>query len=235
MQRQAFVTMSEKKVRTAIEKIGGTIPEDLPKPEKSIQEIGNEFWLADENDIHVPPVVILSACHVSPRGSGAVNVADLFIRAGAVAVLGTFIPVNARRNTILMTRLFTYILEAQKGSDQYKTLADAWSGIVSTNAIHELIQSSKSFEKWIYGRNARGKVRLMEFQLERCVKRLHPATIYSATISIIKEMLAEEGMEGKFGDILDQRDFFPESYFYQFIGNPENVFLYNEIFSEAMI
>ena len=26
-------------VRTAIEKIGGTMPEDLPKPEKSIQEI----------------------------------------------------------------------------------------------------------------------------------------------------------------------------------------------------
>lgn len=196
--------------------------------------IGNEFWMADENDIHVPPVVILSACHVSPRGSGAVNVADLFIRAGAIAVLGTFIPVNAKRNTILMTRLFTYILEAQKGSDQYKTLADAWSGIVSTNAIHELIQSSKRFEEWMYGKNARGKVRMIEFQLERCVKRLHPATIYSDTISIIKEMLAEEGMEGKFGNILDQRDFFPESYFYQFIGYPENVFLYNEIFSEAI-
>lgn len=28
-----------KEVRTTIEKIGGTMPEDLPKPEKSIQEI----------------------------------------------------------------------------------------------------------------------------------------------------------------------------------------------------
>ena len=48
--------------------------------------VGNEFWMADENDYRIPPVVILSACHVSPRGCGTVNVADLFIRAGAEAV-----------------------------------------------------------------------------------------------------------------------------------------------------
>lgn len=196
--------------------------------------IGNEFWMASENDIHVPPVVLLSACHVSPRGSGAVNVADLFLRAGAIAVLGTFIPVNARRNTTLMTRLFIYILEAQKGSNQYKTLADAWTGIVSTNAIHELIQSSKGLGEWMHGKNAKGKIRMVEFQLERCVKRLHPSTIYSDTINIIKEMLNEEGMEGKFADVLEQKDFFPESFFYQFIGWPENVFLYNEIYAETL-
>lgn len=34
-------------VRTAIEKIGGTMPEDLPAPEKSIQQIEKEqiSWL----------------------------------------------------------------------------------------------------------------------------------------------------------------------------------------------
>ena len=31
-----------KEVRSAIEKIGGTMPEDLPTPEKSIQEIERE-------------------------------------------------------------------------------------------------------------------------------------------------------------------------------------------------
>lgn len=31
-----------KEVRSAIEKIGGTMPEDLPKPEKSIQQIEKE-------------------------------------------------------------------------------------------------------------------------------------------------------------------------------------------------
>ena len=38
--------------------------------------VGEEFWMASE-DINVPPIVILSACHSSPRGMGAVNIACL--------------------------------------------------------------------------------------------------------------------------------------------------------------
>ena len=133
-----------------------------------------------------------------------------------------------------MTRLFTYILEGQTGSKQYKTLADAWSGVVSTNAIHELLQSSKKFETWMYGENPNGNVRMVEFQLKRSVGRLHPTTIYSDTVKIVKEMLKEENMEGKFNDILDGKNYFPESIFYQFIGFPENVFINNDIFKEAI-
>lgn len=194
--------------------------------------VGEEFWMASE-DINVPPIVILSACHSSPRGMGAVNIADMFIRNGAISVLGTFIPVNAHRNLILMTRLFTYIVEAQRKSRQYKTLSDAWCGVVATNAIHELMSESKSFNKWMHDTNSKGKPRIIEFQLERCVGKLRPTHIYSDTIKIIKEMLAEEGMEGRFGNILNTRDFFPESFFYQFIGYPENIFLYNDIFEES--
>ena len=73
--------------------------------------VGNEFWMADENDYRVPAVVILSACHVSPRGSGTVNIADMFVRAGAEAVLGTFIPINAKRNMIFINRFYTYMEE----------------------------------------------------------------------------------------------------------------------------
>lgn len=194
--------------------------------------VGEEFWMASE-DIKVPPIVILSACHSSPRGMGAVNIADMFIRNGAISVLGTFIPVNAHRNLILMTRLFTYIVEAQHKSRQYKTLSDAWCGVVATNAIHELMSESKSFNKWMHDTNSKGKPRIIEFQLERCVGKLRSTHIYSDTIKIIKEMLAEEGMEGKFGNILNTQDFFPESFFYQFIGYPEKIFLYNDIFEEA--
>ena len=194
--------------------------------------VGEEFWMAEE-DIKVPPIVILSACHSSPRGMGAVNIADMFIRNGAISVLGTFIPVNAHRNLILMTRLFTYIADVQHKNRQYKTLSDAWSGVVATNAIHELMSESESFNKWMHDTNSKGKPRIIEFQLERCVGKLRSTHIYSDTIKIIKEMLAEEGMEGKFGNILDTQDFFPESFFYQLIGYPENIFLYNDIFEEA--
>lgn len=129
--------------------------------------------------------------------------------------------------------MFTYIFEAQNGSKQYKTLDDAWCGIVSTNAIHELMSSSSSFNKWMHDTNSKGKVRIVEFQLERCVGRLRASSIYSDTIAIVKEMLDEEGLSGKFGAVLSMNNFFPESFFYQFIGYPENVFLYNDIFKEA--
>ncbi|MFQ9922429.1 MAG: hypothetical protein ACLRVU_02885 [Beduini sp.] len=107
--------------------------------------VGNEFWMADENDYRVPLVVVLSACHVSPRESGTVNIADMFVRVGAEAVLGTFVPINAKRNMVLITHLYTYIAEAQKGSMQYKILSEAWSGVVATNAIHEIAEMSKNF------------------------------------------------------------------------------------------
>ena len=196
--------------------------------------IGDEFWMADESDYRVPPVVILSACHVSPRGSGTVNVADLFMRVGATAVLGNFIPIHAKRNTILLNRLYTYISGAQKGSAQYKTLSEAWSGIVATNAIHEIAETSKNFFEWIWGINDKGKQRMIDFTMNRSVGRLHGKTIYTNTISVIKEMLFEEGLEGKFDDILNQENYFPESVFYQWIGSPENIFLYNEGFSKVI-
>lgn len=196
--------------------------------------VGNEFWMADENDYRIPPVVILSACHVSPRGSGTVNVADLFIRAGAEAVLGTFIPISAKRNMILINRLYTYIAEALKGSMQYKTLSDAWSGIVATNAIHEMAETSRKFFKWIWGMNAKGKLRMVDFTMERSVGRLDGRTMYADTISIVKEMLHEEGLEGKYDDLLNQENYFPESFFYQWVGFPENIFLYNEVFAKSI-
>lgn len=196
--------------------------------------VGNEFWMADENDYRVPSVVVLSACHVSPRGSGTVNVADMLMRAGAEAVLGTFIPIDAKRNMVLINRLYTYIAEAQKGSMQYKTLSEAWSGVVTTNAIHEMAETSKKFFEWIWGVNSKGNIRMMDFTMERSVGRLHGSSMYADTILIVKEMLHEEGLDGKFDDVLNQENYFPESFFYQWVGFPENIFLYNEVFSEAI-
>lgn len=194
--------------------------------------IGQEFWMGDDNDYKVPPVVILSACHVSPRGSGTVNVADMFMRAGAEAVLGTFVPVDAQRNMILTNRLYTYINEAQIGGKMYKTLSEAWSGVVATNAIHEIAASSQKFYQWIMSENDNGELRLMDFSMKRSPGRLHGSSMYKDTIMIVKEMLHEEGMDGKFDDILSQDNYFPESFFYQWIGFPENVFLYNKMFDK---
>ena len=47
-------------------------------------------------------------------------------------------------------------------------------------------------------------------------------------------MLAEEGLHGKFGDIIDNNNYFPECFFYQWFGFPENIFLYNEVFRDVL-
>jgi CHAT domain-containing protein len=70
--------------------------------------VGRERLIGHDLD-HVPPLVLLSACHVSPRGAGSVTVVDLLLRAGATAVLGTMVPVDVRHNSILMARLLLHI------------------------------------------------------------------------------------------------------------------------------
>ena len=116
----------------------------------------------------------------------------------------------------------------------YRTLSEAWSGVVATNAIHEIAASSKNFYQWIMGKNGNGELRLMDFSMKRCPGRLHGSSMYKDTIEIVKEMLQEEGMNGKFDDILSQDDYFPESFFYQWIGFPENIHLYNEVFEKLI-
>lgn len=195
--------------------------------------VGEERWMGDIE--RIPPVVILSACHTSPRGSGCVNIADLLLRAGALTVLSTFIPIRADKNTIIMTRLFTYITLAQKGSKQYKTLADLWRGVAASNAINEIAASSDGLKNWLTEKNKNGIPRIMDIELNRCnVRGIRPNHIYEDTISIIKEVLREEGMEGKFDDVLSQQNYIPECLFYQFSGYPENVFIYSEFLEGNM-
>ena len=188
--------------------------------------IGSDIWMANENLVF-PPVVILSACHVSPRGRGTVCISDLIMRNGAIAVLGTSIPVDVIRNDILMVRLFTYMVEIFEKRRESQDLSQLWNHIVFTNAIHEIMKQSKGLEKWMYEEIAPNKTRLHEFELERCVGRLRPNYIYSDTIAIIKEMLDDDGLHGKYDSIFNNKDFFPESFFYQWIGSPDSIMIDN--------
>ena len=190
--------------------------------------IGNEQWIAETSDFSVPPIVLLSACHVSPRGSGTISAADQLIARGAETVLSTFVPIDSLRNAILIGRFFTNIANSQIGISNYSTLSEAWSSVAASNAVLEMAEQSKRFKKWIMGENKDHIIRFTDFALNRSKGRLKARTSYSDTITIIKEMLKEEGLENKFSDILDGNNFFPESFFYQWIGFPENIFINNK-------
>lgn len=195
--------------------------------------IGKELWLASDDDISVPPVVLLSACHVSPRGSSVVSVGDLLLRVGAIVVLGTFIPVLVQRNAVLMVRLFTCILESQKGSKQFRTLADAWIWIVASNAVNEILASSDKLLKWATHVKSDGMYPLKEFQLVKSCGCLRYSHIYLDTIDILKEMAARDGIGDYFNSVISSSGYFPESVFYQMIGSPENIILYEPIFDNV--
>lgn len=197
-------------------------------------DIGDEIWMADDNDLRLPPLVILSSCHVSPRGSGVVSVADLLIRSGAQAVLGTFIPVNVQRNGLLMIRLFLYIAETQSGKERYQTLDEVWKFIVASNAINEILQSSNALKLWSMTKKPDGSFPAKEFQHHKSIGRLRLSHIYEDTITVLGEMLKGEKLEAHFKSLVESNDFYPESLFYQFIGYPENIFIYNEVFEKAM-
>lgn len=111
--------------------------------------VGDEFWIPD-SDLNVPPVVILSACHVAPKGRGAYTVSDAFLKAGALAVLGTLIPVDVRHNSHLTQRFFWYISEVLKGNFSSKNIAEVLPCVISINAVNEVVDASKKLRAWFH-------------------------------------------------------------------------------------
>ena len=187
--------------------------------------IGEEFWMGNDDDLHLPPIVINSACHTSPRGFGCVSVADLFLRLDAKAVLSSFIPISASRNSILLSRFFSYLFDSINGDVQFNTLLECWTHVVGTNLFLELAKESKGFSEWLNQTNPNGVPHMTDFMLNRSAGRLHKQIIYQDTCDVIKEMLKEDGLEGKFDNLLSEWDFFSECSFYQWLGAPENIFL----------
>jgi hypothetical protein len=126
--------------------------------------IGEQICLGPELG-EVPPVVILSACHVAPRGLGPVSIADLLLRQGALAVLGTQVPVDVRRNALLMARLFLYLAEALAKRESFSTLLDLWHFIQMSNPVYDILHGSKAFNDWGLTQLANGNSVLGEFSM----------------------------------------------------------------------
>lgn len=195
--------------------------------------IGKDIWLAAEDDIDVPPIVILSACHVAPRGLGAVTVNDLLFRAGAKTVIGTLIPVDVRKNALLTIRFFSYLSVALDGNGQFRTLEEAWSWVVKSNAVNEILATTERLQVWAYKRKSNNLSPIEDFQLNRSRGRLNTGSIYKDTIDILREMTTEDGLGDYFEAVLSSQGFFPESCFYVLSGAPENVILSEAAFERV--
>jgi len=157
---------------------------------------GNELIL-DQELGELPPVTILSSCQIWPRGSGTVSVADVMVRQGAVAIIGTLIPIKVRRNALLMTRFFVNIVATLKGEFPMRTIEDVWHYTVTSNAVNDILDGNMSLSNWAHEGDYEQTV-IYEFMQKRSVGRLRKGHIYKDSEEILLEIARERGIESTF-------------------------------------
>jgi len=186
--------------------------------------IGNEVCLGPGLG-PLPPVVILSACNTAGRGVGAINVADLLLREGAVAILGAQVPVDVRRNSMLMVRLFVYMAEVLAGREQHQTLLDAWHRVQGSNAVNDILSSSARLSEWGRSLSRSGRPVVQEFMMVRSQDRLRKGHVYRDTEDVLLELADEQGQRSWLQSTLRSQSYLPESAFYVFVGRPDRIYL----------
>lgn len=185
--------------------------------------IGDEAWLGPGFG-RLPPVVILSACHVAPRGTGAVSVADMLLREGAISVLGTQVPVDVRRNATLMMRFFLYMAEVLAGRRDHSSLLEIWHYVQTSNAVNDILSGSDALQKWGMTTTPGAAPVLMEENV-RSAGRLRRSHVYKDTESVLVEIADERGDGDRVRALLRSPGYVPESAFYVFLGRPDRIFL----------
>ena len=186
--------------------------------------IGDQICLGPELG-DLPPVVILSACHVAPRGAGAVGITDILLRQGALAVLGTQVPVDVGHNAILLTRLFLYLAETLARREDYSTLLDAWHHVQTSNAVNDILYGNSRLRDWGLRHGRDGSWILGEFMDSKSRGRIRRGYVYQDTEGVLGEMADERGLGEKVRNWFRNPGYMPESLFYVFAGMPDRVHL----------
>ena len=154
------------------------------------------------------------------------------LREGASVVLGTLVPIDVRKNMLLMVRFFVYIAEAIEGRHPKGDLASIWHHVQVSNAVNDIVISNKYFHYWAND-NSTGESIIEEFMRKRSVGNLSFNNIYKDTEKILLNIARERGVENKVNSWLSSPGYIPESLFYVMIGWPERIWLYDKDLEEA--
>jgi hypothetical protein len=179
-------------------------------------------------ECQLPPLVFFSACSVWPRSSGAVSVADLALRKGALTVIGTLAPISIFHHATLVARTMLYLLRSLRGDEPEKTLATVVHRVIATNAVIDVLYGSKKLQQW--GFTAAPPSNLppqVDFMLNRASGRLRTGHIYEDTEQVLTEVADAQGPAvGKWiRAALKNTSYIPESIFYVVLGWPELIVL----------
>ena len=169
----------------------------------------------------MPPLVILSACHTSPRGGGAVSISDLLLRQGATAVISTLVPVDVRHNAQFMARFFRY-LELAAGTDSAdREVVDVWHRAQTANVVIDLAYGHPRLVDWCFER-VDGVSPIEKFMsTENELGRLRLPHLYEDAEARLLRIASAQGDEDQIRNWLVDPGYLPESMLYVLIGNPE--------------
>ena len=188
-----------------------------------------EELIVEEELGRVPPIVWLSACQIAPRGRGTVNYSDMLFRSGAIAVIGTLVPIDVRHNAILMNRLFANLSETINGREtRFRTLQDMWHFTVTSNAFNDILFGNNSLREWA-GDSRHAPSVIIEFMAQRSRGRLRPNHIYDDTIAVLGEIAQNRGVGQKFHSWIASQGFVPESAFYAVLGWPDRIVFHDQL------
>jgi hypothetical protein len=169
----------------------------------------------------LPPLVVLSACHVAPRATGAVSIGDMLLREGAEAVLGTQVPVDVAHNAMLMMRFFLYIALSMTGAETFANVLDVWQHVQASNAINDLLHGSRHLADFGRKRTPSGTSVLDEFMNVRSVGRLRKGHLHKDSEAVLVDIAKQLNLGDQVANWLISPGYLPESFFYAFVGRPE--------------
>lgn len=191
--------------------------------------VGSELYTGVEI-MHMPPIVLLSACKTSPRGTGTVNVADMLLRQGTYAVVCTLVPVDVRHNGVLFVRLLTNIGVAQAGGLEMETLAEVFAYTTMSNAVSDIVHSASRHST----NELEWRTMQYEFMRKRSSGCLRLSHVYEDSEAVLREIARDRGDEDRMGSLLSSTDCLPESTMYMLLGWPEKVILHSELRTKAI-
>ncbi|WP_282852738.1 CHAT domain-containing protein [Gulosibacter sediminis] len=183
--------------------------------------IGDEPSLGEDLG-PMPPLVVLSACHTSPRGAGAVNAGDLLLRAGAEAVLSTLVPVDVRHNSQLVSRFFRYLALAAAGEPGHQTnsVSEVWHEVQGLNVIIDLIYGNDRLTDWAMSGSTQSSPIGRFMSGPHGLRKGH---IYADAEARLIGIAAETGEADRVRSWLRTPGYLPESLMYSMLGRPQNL------------
>lgn len=170
----------------------------------------------------MPPLVILSACHSGPRGEGPVAVTDLLVRAGALAVISTLVPVRADRNGAFMFRLLLYLCETVGRAEEHQDLLEVWQRVQTNSVVLDILHGNRLLAGWGHTR-LDGISPQEQFMGGRSSGRLRPDHLYEDAEKILVEIAEEQGLGEKVSGWLKAPGYLPESMMYTMVGDPTRI------------